>query len=219
MDPETCVTDLGGLRAIYREPSKVALDKAIDHIRSGGCPSSSDIRHCSSCQPATASGTTPRPRGGPPGFVQVLDDRYLAFGDLVGNNRLDSFTNLVAHPGVGMLFMIPGLVETLRVNGTASIVTDQPLLQRCAIGGVTPKVAIRVEVDECFIHCGAALRRWFGMGHRHVAIGRRSAIGCGHREASRRVGRFARPDPGGIERVLRATRSGRSAALRSRAAG
>ncbi len=89
----------------------------------------------------------------------MLDDRYLAFGDLVGNNRLDSFTNLVAHPGVGMLFMIPGLVETLRVNGTASIVTDQPLLQRCAIGGVTPKVAIRVEVDECFIHCGAALRR------------------------------------------------------------
>jgi PPOX class probable FMN-dependent enzyme len=104
-------------------------------------------------------GTDASPRGGPPGFVTVLDEGHLAFGDLSGNNRLDSYRNIDAHPEVGMLFLIPGVEETLRVNGRASLTTDPAVLERTAIDGRVPKVAVVVEVTECFVHCAKALRR------------------------------------------------------------
>lgn len=155
---EECITDLGGLRAIYRDPSKVVVEKSIDHVDEGarGFIERSPLF-------VLASGDGVRndasPRGGPPGFVRVIDEHRLAFGDLVGNNRLDSHRNIVDHPGVGMLFVIPGLLETLRVNGQASVSVDPELRELCAIDGRVPKVVIGVEVDECFLHCGAAFRR------------------------------------------------------------
>ena len=103
--------------------------------------------------------TDASPRGGPPGFVTVLDENHIAFGDLSGNNRLDSDTNIVEHPEVGILFLVPGVGETLRVNGRASVTTDPSVLDRTAIGGVQPKVAVVVAVEKCFIHCAKALRR------------------------------------------------------------
>lgn len=147
-----------GLRSIYRDPSQVVLDKAIDHVDEG-------VRGFIERSPilvlATTDGTTTdaSPRGGTPGFVRVLDEHRLAFGDLVGNNRLDSYSNLVQVPAVGLLFMVPGLVETLRVNGRASLSVDPALREQCAIDGRVPKVAVVIDVDECFIHCGAAFRR------------------------------------------------------------
>lgn len=153
-----CISDHRALRSIYREPSKVVFDKAIDHIDDG-------VRGFLERAPlfvlATGDGecNDASPRGGPPGFVRVIDERHLAFGDLVGNNRLDSYTDIVTHAGVGMLFIVPGLVETLRINGIATVTVDDGLRQRCAIDGRRPKVVISVEVAECFIHCGAALRR------------------------------------------------------------
>jgi AspT/YidE/YbjL antiporter-like protein len=81
----------------------------------------------------SASGTDASPRGGPPGFVTVLDEHRLAFGDLSGNNRLDSYSNIVEHPQVGLLFLVAGVGETLRVNGRASITTDPAVLERTAI--------------------------------------------------------------------------------------
>jgi uncharacterized protein len=99
------------------------------------------------------------PRGGPPGFLRVLGDNSLAFGDLSGNNLLDTYTNVVAQPQVGMLCIVPGLEETLRVNGTARISTDPDVLEATAIDGRVPKVAVVVEVAECYLHCGKALRR------------------------------------------------------------
>ena len=105
------------------------------------------------------SGTDASPRGGPPGFVTVLDEHHVAFGDLSGNNRLDSYSNLVEQPQVGMIFLVPGVDETLRINGRASITTDPNVLERTAIDGVQPKVAVVVAVDECYIHCAKALRR------------------------------------------------------------
>lgn len=158
MSFDECISDRSGLRSIYREPSKVVVDKAIDHIDEG-------VRGFIARSPlfvlATSDGdrNDASPRGGPPGFVRVIDEQRLVFGDLVGNNRLDSYQNVLDHPGVGMLFMIPGLLETLRVNGRASISTDEGLRELCAIDGRTPKVVVGVVVDECFIHCGAALRR------------------------------------------------------------
>jgi PPOX class probable FMN-dependent enzyme len=107
----------------------------------------------------SASGTDASPRGGPPGFVKVLDPTHVAFGDLAGNNRLDSYRNLDEHPEIGMLFLIPGMEETLRVNGRASLSTDPAVLERTALDGRIPKVAVVVEVTECFLHCAKALRR------------------------------------------------------------
>lgn len=155
---DECIDDRAALRAIYREPTQVVLDKAIDHIDAGA-------RGFIECSPlfilATGDGerNDASPRGGPPGFVRVVDEHRLAFGDLVGNNRLDSYTNIVDHPGVGLLFLVPGLVETLRVNGRAAVSTDEGLRELCAIDGRVPKVVLAVEVAECFLHCGAAFRR------------------------------------------------------------
>ena len=99
------------------------------------------------------------PRGDPPGFVKVLDPKTLAIPDRPGNNRLDSLTNILANPSVGLLFIIPGFDDTLRVNGRASLVTDPALLARMSVDGRPPKLAIVVKVDTVFLHCAKAFRR------------------------------------------------------------
>jgi PPOX class probable FMN-dependent enzyme len=99
------------------------------------------------------------PKGDAPGFVLVLDDRHLAIPDRPGNRRLDGMRNLLENPHVGLLFLIPGKEETLRVNGRACIVRDEPLLARMAVGGKRPRCAIGVEVEEVFLHCAKAFKR------------------------------------------------------------
>ena len=99
------------------------------------------------------------PRGDPRGFVKVLDDRTLAIPDRPGNNRLDSLANIVANPAVGLLFLVPGYDETLRVNGRARITTDPDLLASLQVQERLPRLAILVEVQEVFLHCAKALRR------------------------------------------------------------
>ncbi len=99
------------------------------------------------------------PRGDPPGFVKVLDEHTLAIPDRPGNNRLDSLTNLLANPTVGLLFMIPGFDDTYRVNGKVRLTRDPELLATMEINGRQPKVAIVVDVEETFLHCAKAFRR------------------------------------------------------------
>jgi PPOX class probable FMN-dependent enzyme len=99
------------------------------------------------------------PRGDPPGFVAVLDDRHLAIPDRKGNNRLDALRNVLAHPAVGLLFVVPGHDDTLRVNGTARISTDPALLEPMAAASRVPACALVVEVEEAFLHCGRAFKR------------------------------------------------------------
>jgi hypothetical protein len=99
------------------------------------------------------------PRGDPAGFVQVLDDRTLAIPDRPGNNRLDTLSNILANPHVGLLFMVPGFDDTLRVNGTASLTTDPKILQAMAVNDRLPTLAILVAVEEVFLHCAKAFRR------------------------------------------------------------
>ena len=99
------------------------------------------------------------PRGDPPGFVQVIDDNHLFIPDRPGNNRLDTMTNIVENPNVGLLFIIPGFNDTLRVNGTARIVQDDDKAEKAKIRGKAPKVGIMVEVDEVFLHCAKAFMR------------------------------------------------------------
>lgn len=99
------------------------------------------------------------PRGDPPGFVQMIDDRTILVPDRPGNNRLDTMANIVANPNVGCLFFIPGFEDTLRLNGKARITEDAELLKHCAVNGKVPKVGILIHVEEVFMHCAKALKR------------------------------------------------------------
>ncbi|MCC7272710.1 MAG: pyridoxamine 5'-phosphate oxidase family protein [Alphaproteobacteria bacterium] len=99
------------------------------------------------------------PRGDAPGFVAFLDDRHLLIPDRIGNNRVDSYANLVERPGVGLLFFVPGIDETLRVNGRGRLLTDPDVLAAHAVQGKPPRAGLLVAVDEVFFHCGKALKR------------------------------------------------------------
>lgn len=99
------------------------------------------------------------PRGGPAGFVKVLDEQRLAIPDLNGNNRLDSIRNVVEQGRVGLLFVVPGLGETLRINGDACVTTDPAVLDLFADELRRPVTAIGVSIDQGFIQCAKALRR------------------------------------------------------------
>lgn len=99
------------------------------------------------------------PRGDPPGFVRVLDARTLLLPDRPGNRLADSLRNILANPKIGLLFVIPGIGDTLRVNGRAEIVTDEELLAPSAVEGKVPRLALRIEVDEVFTHCSKAFLR------------------------------------------------------------
>jgi PPOX class probable FMN-dependent enzyme len=99
------------------------------------------------------------PKGDVPGFVLVLDERHLVIPDRPGNKRLDGMSNIVANPHVGLIFLVPGREETLRVNGRAWITRDPDLLQRSIVRGKVPLVAIGVEVEQSFLHCAKAFRR------------------------------------------------------------
>jgi uncharacterized protein len=99
------------------------------------------------------------PKGDAPGFVKVLDSQRLVIPDRPGNKRLDGMLNLLVNPHVGLIFLIPGREETLRVNGRAWVTRDPDLLDLCAVQGKTPLLAIGVEVEQCFVHCPKAFLR------------------------------------------------------------
>ena len=99
------------------------------------------------------------PRGDPPGFVRVLDEITLLIPDRPGNNRVDSFGNLLGNPGIGLIFFVPGIDETLRVNGSARILTDEAALAASAIDAKMPRTGLVVTIAEVFFHCGKALKR------------------------------------------------------------
>jgi uncharacterized protein len=99
------------------------------------------------------------PRGDAPGFVAVLDDTTILIPDRLGNNRTDSLRNIIDNPGIGLLFLLPGVNETLRINGTARITTDAALLAPLAAQGKAPRSGLLVEVKEAYLQCGKALIR------------------------------------------------------------
>jgi len=99
------------------------------------------------------------PRGDPAGFVRILDHHTLAIPDRPGNNRLDTLVNILANPSIGLLFIIPGFDDTLRVNGKASLVNDPDILKEMSVENRVPKLAIVVKVSEVFLHCAKAFRR------------------------------------------------------------
>jgi hypothetical protein len=99
------------------------------------------------------------PKGDPAGFVRILDDRTLLLPDRPGNRLADSLRNVLENPRVALLFVIPGVTDTFRVNGRAEIVTDPELLELCAVEGKVPKLAMRIEIEQAYTHCSKAFLR------------------------------------------------------------
>lgn len=102
---------------------------------------------------------TASPRGGPPGFARVLDARRIAWADLTGNNRIDAFRDIFENPHVGLLFLVPGLRETLRIDGTAYLTRDPEVLRATDVPGRSADLALGVHVRTAFLQCGKALIR------------------------------------------------------------
>ncbi|WP_270179662.1 MSMEG_1061 family FMN-dependent PPOX-type flavoprotein [Alkalihalobacillus sp. CinArs1] len=152
------VESLEELRSIGGEPGKLAANKVINFL-DDNCERF--ISHSPFLTIATAShsGSDVSPRGDQPGFVKVIDKKHLLIPERPGNKRMDSLLNILENPNVGLLFLVPGREESLRINGKASIVKEEGLLKDCEAFGNIPSLGIGVEVVECFIHCGKALKR------------------------------------------------------------
>jgi uncharacterized protein len=161
--PIAAVESLEALRTIYREPSAIVQSKVVAGLAQAGI----DFIACSPFVLVASSDADGRldvsPRGGPAGFVSVIErsgQPYVVLPDLNGNNLLDTFSNVVATGTVGMLFLVPGQGETLRVNGAAWVSAEPSLLEQCTPPEfATPKAALVVRPDQVFIHCAKAFRR------------------------------------------------------------
>jgi PPOX class probable FMN-dependent enzyme len=153
------ITTEEALRALHRPPGDRALRKQLDHLDEH-CRRFIELSPFVVMATADAAGRVDAtPRGGDPGFVEVADEHTLHLPDRPGNNRLDSLTNLTQRPEVGLLFMIPGVDETLRVNGAAELCTDAELTGRFQAGPKPPAVVLRITVREAYLHCAKALMR------------------------------------------------------------
>ncbi len=154
------IDTLDALRTLYPAPKERALRKQLTRL---------DV-HCQRfvalspfvvLSSGGASGAMDAsPRGGPPGFVRITDDGHtLLLPDAPGNNRLDTLENIIATGGLGLLFLIPGVDETLRVNGRATLSADAALIDSFATEKRRPKLVIRIQVAEAYLHCAKSLMR------------------------------------------------------------
>jgi uncharacterized protein len=154
-----CITSQEELRNMLGSPSLRGQNKVIstidDHCREfiGKSPflvlaTSDAAGNCDSS-----------PRGDAPGFVYVLDDQHLIIPERPGNKRVDSMFNIIENPRVGLLFLIPGMGETLRINGQATIIREEDILEKMAVNGKAPQLGIVVKIEQCFMHCGKAFKR------------------------------------------------------------
>jgi PPOX class probable FMN-dependent enzyme len=159
MEPNHVIKDEAELRGLYPATHELAIQTFQDRL---GIHAQEFIRRspflCLGTQSVDGRADV-SPRGDPPGFVRILDDRTLAIPDRPGNNRLDSLSNILSNPNVGLLFIVPGFDDTLRVNGRARLVTDPDLLGTMRVNDRVPTLAIMVEVREVFMHCAKAFRR------------------------------------------------------------
>lgn len=147
------------LRAVYDQPAELTQKKIRDRL-DAHCRRFIALSPFLTIASTSATGTDCSPRGDAPGFVQVVDDRTLLLPDRRGNNILDTLENVLARPDVGLLFFVPGLNETLRVNGRARIVTDPAVLQSMAIKGrIVPSSALEIAVEQAYFHCGRSILR------------------------------------------------------------
>lgn len=159
MPDEHAIASVAKLRECYPKlPNERAQRKALDKL-------DIHMRNFIARAPFLCLGTSSEqgadvtPRGDRPGFVHVLDDTTILIPDWPGNNRLDSLTNIVSNPRVGILLFIPGVDETLRINGVAEVTADPGLIRRWDVNGKHPRSVLKVTVQQAFLHCAKALIR------------------------------------------------------------
>ncbi len=153
------VTSVAELRGVLGEPSHRVLRKEISSLDD----------HCGAFigkSPFVLIASADRegrmdvsPKGDPPGFVHILDDQTLAIPDRPGNRRIDTFRNVLENPHVGIIFLVPGKQETLRIGGRASIVRDARLREQMSFGGKAPEFALVVHVEQVMFHCAKCIVR------------------------------------------------------------
>jgi uncharacterized protein len=155
----TAITGADALRSLMGEPSELVQSKVSDRLND---VTRQLVEHSPFLCLATsaADGTCDvSPRGDPAGFVRILDERTLLLPDRPGNRLADSLRNVLENPHVALLFVVPGISDTFRVNGRAAIVTDPELLEPCAVEGKVPKLALRIVIEQAFTHCSKAFLR------------------------------------------------------------
>ena len=152
------ITTMEQLQALYGEKMSAAVIKEIDHINAS-------YRKLIEAAPFVAVATSGpegldcSPKGDAAGFVRILDDKTLAIPDRPGNNRIDGFRNIMRDPRIALLFLIPGVGETLRVNGRASICIDPELMASFAVNGKLPRCVLIVHIESVYFHCSKAIVR------------------------------------------------------------
>ncbi|MDQ0455122.1 pyridoxamine 5'-phosphate oxidase family protein [Rhizobium paknamense] len=152
------ITSLDELSALYGAVRETSLAKEIDHLNADYA---AFVRASPFVILATAGpeGTDCSPKGDQPGFVQILDEKTIAIPDRPGNNRIDNLKNILADGRASVLFLVPGVGETLRINGRARITADLALRERFAVEGKLPVTVILIAIERVYFHCAKAFLR------------------------------------------------------------
>ena len=155
----TEITSESALRELLGTPLQRVLDKDRQSLTSEHRDWLAASPFCLVATSATDGSCDVSPKGDPAGFAVVVDDTTIAIPERPGNRRADGFANILQNPHVGLVHLVPGSPEILRINGRARILTDAPFFDELAVDGQRPQFALLVEIDEVFRHCPASLRR------------------------------------------------------------
>ena len=153
------VTSADELRAIVGQPTPAVAKKVTDRLSEAqqGWLKQSPLGFVATTD---AHGRVDvSPKGDPPGFVQIIDDTTIAIPERPGNRRADGYLNILSNPHIGLLYLIPGRTETLRINGRARLIRDAPYFDRMLVKGHRPILAVEVEIEQIFFHCAKAFLR------------------------------------------------------------
>ncbi len=178
-DTGTEITSEAELRDLLGAPSGGALNKERDHLHDLDRAWIAASPFLLMATSAADGSCDVSPKGDPAGFVQVLDDRTLAVPERPGNRRADGWVNVLSNPHVGLIFVVPGRADTLRINGRARLVRDAPFFDDLVVRGHRPLLALVVEVEQVFHHCGKAFLRsqlWDPAAWNPDAVPRRAVI-------------------------------------------
>ncbi|NKZ04222.1 pyridoxamine 5'-phosphate oxidase family protein [Actinomadura latina] len=155
----TPITSAAELRELLGAPMRRAIDKERATLHAWDREWLARSPFCLISTSDADGNCDVSPKGDPPGFVHVLDDTTIAVPDRPGNRRADGFMNVLSNPHVGLIFLVPGRGETLRVNGRATLVRDAPFFDEMLVKGHRPALALIVDIEQIFFHCAKALMR------------------------------------------------------------
>ncbi|MFA1544547.1 pyridoxamine 5'-phosphate oxidase family protein [Actinomadura monticuli] len=155
----TAITSPEELRELLGAPMRRAIDKERRTLHARDREWLARSPFCLISTSDAAGGCDVSPKGDPPGFAHVIDDTTIAIPDRPGNRRADGFMNVLSNPHVGLIFLVPGRGETLRINGRATLLRDAPFFDEMVVRGHRPALALVVDIEQIFFHCAKALMR------------------------------------------------------------